>query len=325
MENQIRVANNEAYVVGTLKEKNISFKSIDNKLMATGNLVIATETKYGKGEVRVSVMQNALTREGKENSLYKGLVTVNNEYKSIQEVGEENADVVKIKGQLSDETYYSTKKNDFVEKLGIRGTFINRINRIDKSGNTVEDCVKVGIEGCIADMQPDGDRLKVKIITVGYRGVAIPIDAIVDPELVGAFQSTYQVGATATFYIAIVNTVVVTKAKTETIFGEDLGEVIEREIIEYKIFGGGDVDYNTGYTNDQIRQALSSREIALEEKKQKAIEKESSAPTMNPGFGTPNPSTPAASWFGTPNTNSATFEMPQAPANNFPAFNFPAN
>lgn len=290
MENQVRVCNNESFVVGRLKEKKIKLtKSPEGKDGISGYLVIVTDTKYGKGEVRISLMQSALTKDNKENSLYKGLVTVMNEYKSSVETGSiETADLIKIQGSLSDETYYNVKKGDFVEKVGTKGTFVNRIDRISKSGEVVEDKVNVCLEGYIANIKQVGEELEVKFITIGYGGVAIPVIGYVPKELVIPFQSRHQVGQTTTLYIAIVNSVEVTQVQTEVGFGEELGEKIEKVIVKNVIFGGGAINYNNPYTQEQIQQALALREVKLQEKKVKAIEKESQASTnMTVGFGQP--------------------------------------
>ena len=67
MENTTRQSNNKAFVTGILKEKNINFKTNDEgKEMASGYLLLITNTPSGKGEVKVSVSQNRFTTDGKE-------------------------------------------------------------------------------------------------------------------------------------------------------------------------------------------------------------------------------------------------------------------
>lgn len=300
MENQIKICENEAFVVGRLKEKNIKFTRDDSgRLMASGHLVISTNTKFGQGETRVSLLQYELTKNGTENSLYKGLKTIQAEYKSANETGSiETADLVKISGSLSDETYFNTKSNDFVEKVGIRGTFVNRVTREKEA----EDKVNVMLEGHIADIKAVEDELEVHFISVGYGGVAIPIVGYVPKDLVIPFQNRHQVGQTTTLYFAIVNTVVVTKIEKEHGFGESLGEVIEKTVNKNIIFGGGAIDYNTPYTNEQMQQALSLREVKLNEKKEKSLKKDKSN-NMTAGFGQGNNN------FGMPQQNG--FGMPQ--------------
>lgn len=310
-QNQIRVCNNDAFIVGKLKEKKITFtRDSAGKVMATGYLVLSTNTKYGKGEVRVSVMQYELTKEGKENSLYKALLTIQNEYKSSVETGSiETADLIKIQGSLNDETYYSTKKEDFVEKVGARATFINRTTREKEA----EDKVNIMLEGYIAETKPVGEELEVKFITIGYGGVAIPIVGYVPKELVVPFQGRHQVGQTTTLYFAIVNSVEVKELETEHGFGDSFGETIEKVTIKNVIFGGGAINYNQAYTPDQIRQALSLREVKLEERKTKAIEKEKKAGNMTTGFGAPTGQSQGTTGFGMAmgvGTGTGGFNMP---------------
>lgn len=273
MENQITVCENKAYVVGKLKEKKINFLSKDGKLMANGYLVVLTRTKYGVGEVRVSVLQNAITAEGKENSLYKALVTISNEYKSIVETGsEETADLIRVEGELVDETYYSPKKGDFIEKIGIKGTFINRISRTDKTGKEIEDRSRVALEGYISEVVPVEEELKVTFISVGYKGAAIPVVGFVPKDLVIPFQNRHAVGQTTTLNFDIVNSVEIEEVQKEVGFGEALGETIQKETSKNLIIGGGAINYN-GYTPEDIKQSLARRETILDSKRERALKK----------------------------------------------------
>ena len=297
MENTTRQSNNKAFITGILKEKNLTFKTnAEGKEVATGYLMLITNTPSGKGEVKVSVSQNKLTKEGKENSLYKGLVTIQNEYVGTKDTGsEETADLVKITGELKDGTYYSVKRGEFVDKVDLKGTFIERL---DKS-KEVEHGVKVILEGCIVDVKAVEDELEVKMISIGYGGVAVPVVARVEKDLVIPFQQTYQVGNTTQLNFAIVNVVEVEEFQKNVAFGQAIGEKIERTTSKTVIFGGDAVNYQTPYSEEQIRQALSLREVKLEEKKKKAEEKEANGGVqMNQGFGMPNGTPMANNGFG---------------------------
>lgn len=296
MENTTRQSNNKAFITGILKEKNITFKTnAEGKEVASGYLMVITNTPSGKGEVKVSVSQNRITKDGKENSLYKGLVTIQNEYLGTKDTGsEETADVVKITGELRDGTYYSTKKGDFVNKLDLKGTFIERVDKTKE----IEHGVKIILEGCIADIKPVDDELEVKMVGIGYGGVAIPVVARVEKDLVIPFQQTYQVGNTTQLNFAMINVVEVEEYQKNVAFGQSIGEKIEKTISKTIIFGGDAVNYQTPYSEEQVRQALALREVKLEEKKKTAEEKEANGGVqMNQGFGAPN-GTPMNNGFG---------------------------
>ena len=82
----VQQTENKAYVIGVLKEKKIDFKvSSNGREMASGKLVVVCDTPLGKGEVEVKVMQFADKKDGTPNSLFKGLQTVQNEFKSRKE------------------------------------------------------------------------------------------------------------------------------------------------------------------------------------------------------------------------------------------------
>lgn len=288
MTNQVvQQTENKAFVIGVLKEKKIDFKvSSNGRQMASGKLVVICDTPLGKGEVEVKVMQFADKKDGTPNSLYKGLQTVAQTYKSVAEVGVENADTIKIEGSLEDETYYSTNKNDFVEKLQIKATFINRVE-----ANTPHAC-KVGFEGCITKTTPVDNELEVEIVGIGYQGVAVPVTGLIPEHLVGAFQGRYTVGSTTSLNIAILNVVTIKEVQQEVGFGEGLGEVIERHVTKRIIFGGGMVKYQgtAGAISDEtVKQGLALRQAKLEAKKEEAIKKASGAgATMDAGFGGAN-------------------------------------
>lgn len=283
LENQIRQTENKAYVIGLLKEKKIEFKpSKKGRLMAIGHLVVVVNTELGKGEVKVKVQQFADKKDGSANSLYKGLQTVAQTYKSIAEVGEAEADLIKIEGQLVDEAYYSVHKGDFVERLEIKGTFINRLTERE-----TPHCCKVGFEGYLSKITPKNDELEVEIIGIGYEGVAVTVTGMIPSHLVVPFQQRYTVGCTATLNFAIVNEVELKQVQAEVGFGEGLGEVIETHKVKRVIFGGGTPLYagtENALKEEVVKQGLALRQAKLEEKKTEAINKPADT-GMTQGFG----------------------------------------
>lgn len=317
----VQQTENKAFVIGVLKEKKIDFKvSSNGRQMASGKLVVICDTPLGKGEVEVKVMQFADKKDGTPNSLYKGLQTVQNEYKSVKEVGEANADTIKIEGSLEDETYYSDKKGDFVEKLQIKATFINRVEA------TTPHACKVGFEGCITKTTPVGNELEVEIVGIGYQGVAVPVTGLIPEHLVGAFQGRYTVGSTTSLNIAILNVVTTKEVQEEVGFGEGLGEVITTTTNKRIIFGGGMVKYQGtvgAIADETVKQGLALRQAKLEAKKEEAIKKASGA-SMDAGFAGANAGFGAGMSTGAP-TGGFGGMMPQggftgAPTGGFGGF-----
>lgn len=307
MNNQVTETNNKAFVVGKLKEKKIEFKpNSTGKLMASGHLTVVVDTPTGKGEIKVKVMQNAETKAGGTNTLFKGLQTVANTYKSIQEVGEENADTIKIEGKLEDGTYYNSATDSIKEKVDIRASFINRVDASE------QHCCKVMFEGVITQIMPSTNgSLEVEIVGIGYEGIAVPIKAEVPSELVAPFQARYTVGSTTTLNIAIIDEVELKEMQSEVGFGTGFGEKIEKHNIKRTVFGGGNVIYAGtvgAISEDDIKKGLALRQAKFDASKEKSQSKNNGA-TMTSGFGTAG--APAGGFptggFPTGNAGAGTF------------------
>jgi len=263
---------NEVVVCGVLVEKAIEFKtSQTGKEMATGHLVLACDTKYGKNEVRVHVLQFKLKADGTENSLYKGLVTLDAE----SQIG----DVLKATGSLDDETYFAVAKGDFVENMRIRALFVNRVKETDLKNE--EQRINARFQGYIsnAEIKENGEA-SVQIIGIGYKGIAVPLQAVVEPDKALMFMNAYQVGCSTTLFISIVNSVVLEEVQKEAIgFGEAYGEKIRKVVSKKIIFGGEKADYGV-ITEDQVKQALAIREAKLQERKQDALNRANNTATI---------------------------------------------
>ena len=79
---KLKQTRNEMLVIGTLKDKKLEVKtSSKGNQYITGHLTLNVVDKNGVGEIRVRVMQMATKADGTENKLYKGSVTVMNDYK----------------------------------------------------------------------------------------------------------------------------------------------------------------------------------------------------------------------------------------------------
>lgn len=273
---------NKAFIVGILKEKHLEFKENKGMQVVTGYLILECNTPLGLSEVKVRVYQNMYTKQGKPNTLYKGLQTVSQEYKASLEFGE-NADTIKVEGRLEDNFYYSTGKNDFIEGVQLNGVFFNRVDA------QTPHCCKVAFEGYIAKVEPAEMDLNIELIGIGNDGVAVPVKCVVPQNLVGAFQGRYNVGCTATLNIAILNTVKTEMVQEEVGFGEGIGEVITKTTRKLEVFGGGLPIYMGSQgciTEEEVKQGLAIREVAKEKEKDKALNN-SADTSMQTGFALP--------------------------------------
>ena len=91
----LREADNKVFVEGTVSEINFEIKEIDGKEAIMGDIVIQLDDD---SICTVDIFSYKFKKDGNENTIFKGLSTVMNEYKSIAKFGKEEADKVRISG-----------------------------------------------------------------------------------------------------------------------------------------------------------------------------------------------------------------------------------
>lgn len=273
----IKQTANEAYVTGYLKTIDLKNEIFDGKEVIGGHLVVLVEDKFGKSEVKVNVRQNAKKKDGNDNSLFKALKTIQSTYKSIDAVGIESADYIRVTGELQDNFFFAVDKNEFIENKVIKGTFINRVEPKENPSGC-----KAIVEGVVTEIKNKDDELYVEIVGIGYNGRATKFDGYILKELIPIFQQNYRIGCTTSLNFAIVNAIEIEEIQKEVGFGEALGEKITRTITKRIIFGGDKPNYN-GISKEQIQQALAVRQSEMDKARAKALEKANGG-SMATGF-----------------------------------------
>lgn len=308
---ELKEAINEVFIEGILKEKTLELAVVDvedangGKKKADvirGELIITT-TENSEHKVRVNA--NKITKEGKDNSVYKGLVTVMDEYVSIAEglkkhkgEGKTEEEALKIatneatkvritKGKLGLNEYYAN-----VELKSFPSVSTNFVNRL-KDGDTYNPKAEFSLEAYFDSITPEvknGEetgRLVIKVIVPIYGGKVVPFTLIAtDEDIVNYIQSNYEKGKTGKIWGELVNTVEVTKT-IEQGFGKSKEKVVTKTINELIVTGGEedqyDEDSDKSYSTDLIKRAMAEREIALDEKlkKSKNGDKKSSGGSNN--------------------------------------------
>ena len=219
-----------------------------------------------------------MTKAGKENLAWAGIVTVMNEYKSIAAVGAEDADKVRVNGDIN--LYRSQNGNDVVS---YKSNFFSRVVEFD---DTNTPCAEFEVEMFISSILPEMDkegeetgRLIVSGWVPTYNGIE-PIKLIADEEVASAVDSTFEPGQTVTFYGNIVNSRVETITEIPVAIGKPRREVKVSYKNELVITGASEA-YEEGVTPEKpydagtIKAAIQERENRIEEQKNKA----QSAPT----------------------------------------------
>ena len=273
---ELREALNEVFIEGILKEKTLELATINvqgkKADVIRGELVISDKEN---SEHRVRVFANKLTKEGKENSVYKGLKTVMDEYVSVAEalkLGQtaEAADKVRItKGKIGLNEYY-TPNGELRSFPIVTTNFVNRVK--DGTYNPkAEFSLEFYFDNILPEIKDNEEtgRLIVKGIVPVYGGEVIPLTFIVaDEDAVNYIQTNYEKGKTGKVWGELVNTVEITKI-VEQGFGKAKEKIVTKIINELVITGGEEDQYNEdderSYSTDLIKKAMAERDIKLDE------------------------------------------------------------
>ena len=274
-ETNLRQANTNVTVEGLVSEIALEEKKGERGNSITGSITVKTSDV---NFVRLSVMSSEYKTNGEPNTVYPGIKTVMDEYKSINKDGEEEADYVNVKGQLN--MYHNYQRG--TDDMGYRGSYFNRRPRIEEYDEETETGpratfdVEVFIQTINPEMGHDGDetgRLLIKGWVPTYNGIE-PITLVAPEEIANDIDSIFSPGQTVKFYGDLVNNRIETKVEIPVVIGKPK---IERRV-SYKnelVITGASEPYEEGgevepYKPEVIRAAIKERENEIESKKNEA-------------------------------------------------------
>ncbi len=288
-ETTLRQADNKVFIEGLLLEKEfITDKTKDGEEYIRGEVQIET----GENESHtVKFFSKKFKKDGSENGVYKSLSTVANEYKTVADVGREEADKVRI-------TNGEIRLNDYVGQDGmlrsfpeISSNFINRVQTVEEYKPRAEFDVEICVQSIMKEVKDEEEtgRAIIKGVIPLYGGRVIPFEFIVaDEGAVSYVENNYEAGSTVRIYGDVVNRKEVIITKVEGGFGkpkEDRKTITTRE---YLVTGGSepyDEESPKVFNPEAIRKALAEREVYLEELKNKKNDQNSKS-EVKTGFDT---------------------------------------
>ena len=127
MINELRQCRNQLTIVGTLKSKKVQEGVNSSGVKSISiDLTIQSEEndKIHANTVRLFSMEGS--------KLYKAHKTVASEYKSIEEVGEDMADRIKVTGSLEVDEYVSKQDGELKSINKLKGIFVSRVSAEDE-------------------------------------------------------------------------------------------------------------------------------------------------------------------------------------------------
>lgn len=302
---KLRELANGVSISGVLKEVNLEIKpnKKDPRVkQIMGNIVVMVND-----QVRGVIHEHEINLFAKEGGkLYKGYVTIMNEYKPADQYGAANADLVTVTGSLDENVYVSN--GTLKEFNRIRGLFVNRVDALEKHEAVAQ--LEVYIQS-ISDREvlqdgvgvPNGE-LNITALTVGYNNSVSKIGKIVVPaNLADVIRENYIVGSTGKLNFEIVNYVEQTKVEQDPMAAsEGFGMQVEVSTAktyhrQFTVIGGFPPYYDErAISEDDARLMNQIRNVKIEEIK-------NSVPDTPPstgvgGFGNANPGFGATPGFG---------------------------
>lgn len=264
----LRQASTKITVEGILADKNL--EQITDK---NGNLGIKGSVSIKVDDlntIRFKVYVGQKTSKGEENKAWAGIKTVMDEYKSIPDVGLENADRIRVSRGGFD-TY---KNANGVDVTTYSSNFFSRVTSEMKP--TREFSAECFIKAKSWEVDSEGNetgRLKIKAIVPTFGGIAIldliaPKEEDGDPNFAETADGLFEVNGTYDIQGIIVNSRVEKKAvaalgkmKGETEFKNEL--IITGSSPAYedeRAYDKGAIDLAIQNYEDTQAQNLSNRE-----------------------------------------------------------------
>lgn len=265
METNLRQSKTEVKIEGILSSKNLEVvKTEDRGQAIKGNLVIKVDET---NSISVGIYCAEFTSKGEKNKAYDGLMTVNNEYKSVADVGEEAADRIYTKADFS-----TFKNQNGMDVVNYKSNFFTRVTRELDPKRTFK--CEAFIKSKSWETDSNGEetgRLKIRGIVPGFSGINIldmicPISNEYSETFAQDADGLFEVGNTYELNGEIINARV-EKKKTAA-----LGKL--QSEVEYKnelvITGSGEAyPEETAYSAEAIEHAIQEYNDSQTQKKDK--------------------------------------------------------
>lgn len=276
----LRQANAKALGEGIVSEIDLKEVVEEGKKRIEGSVTVKTgDTNF----LRYNVKVNEKTKDGGENKTFAGIQTVMNEYKSIATVGEEEADKVRVGGDLN----IYTGQNGVV--VGYKSNFFNRVKNLDEFEPKAEFTLEMYISSIAPEVNTDGEetgRVVVNGWVPTYNGIE-PVKLYAEGDVAAAVDSMFEPGQTVEFYGEIINSKVEKITEIPVAIGKPRRKVETSYKNELVITGASeayeeDVSAEKPYDADTIKAAIQERENKLAEAKAKAQSGQKAAPAAKP-------------------------------------------
>lgn len=265
-------AQNKINIVGKLLD--VTFgegKLSDGRAYQRASLTVRANQIFGGreeiSEVPVSIFATQYTSTGKLNPAWKSLQDLH-EYKTVQDVGFDNADKIRVTGCTISENNFVSRNGQLINGWQLRASFINAASTEDVASFINDIFIMDMHEELDRNDEPTG-RLVIKGGLVQYGGKLDVLEYIVEqPEAVEYISSHWNVNDTVTVRGRIRVTSIEEKPSgVESSWGEDIPEATTRYVRELIITKGDDEGKEEEFAYDptEIKKGFNVRKANIEQ------------------------------------------------------------
>ena len=283
---------NKEHVEGRVYEHNLTIKTVQNTESKNygnefigGTLDIATDDECLNVVTINFTYVTETTAKGSKNETFTALKNIIENGKTVLVDGKDAATLVKIDTALAVNDFYTTRNGEetLVSAKRNEGGFVHIVNKLcdESARNTFEmDMLINGTRLIEADEERHiaADYLVVKGAVFNFRNAILPVEFIVkNPSGIKYFESLEASPSDPVFtkvWGKINCETIIDKREEESAFGESAVKEYERKIKEWVITGTAKEVYEfgdekNGITVDDIKKALSDREVYLADVKKR--------------------------------------------------------
>jgi hypothetical protein len=282
-------------LTGVLVKKVFEQREVNNKdaqgniigtdMAISGSLLLRTSDK---SEHEVNYFSKQHKKDGGENSIFKALCTVSNEYKSLEH-HPNDADIVKIGAGNFRVNDYKAQDGEVKSYVQISANFANRLS-VEEIEKTPQES-KFELEGIIESIEPEAFKdvqtgnLRVILNVIGYDDTITPVKLTVMQDMAENFTSVgFFAGGVAKFVGRMINTREVETVVEKMAFGGDNVKEVTKTVSRLEVTGGTPKGspIECDIKDDEYAQAKSKRKLKLQEIKNKVKDNAQSSGNKSP-------------------------------------------
>ena len=216
--------NNDVTLTGKVVEIK-SRKGVDSKNSeyVAGQVLLETAPD---NIISIDFYQNKLKKsDNKENSAYKGIMTMIDEFRTIAKDGREAADIVSLSQGTLAENFFYNNNDALVRTFRINGAFFNRKANAPLENKFVLSGIVARVNDEIIKDVPTG-RLFVELLAIGYQNKGDLIKLIAeDPAGVQYLKNSCNEGVEVKFAGEIIVSEIHQEFREEVAFGDPIVRV----------------------------------------------------------------------------------------------------